>query len=96
MAGTDPSLLCDPDFSKAIAGYKLTTASILYHMPDHPSLLQEFIWQEFDLLPRFPELRRFLHYWEKQLEGKLYRVRVEAIDKLAPAQWQAIAQEFQV
>lgn len=96
MASRDTSLIIDPDFSKAIAGYKLTTASILYHMPDHPSLLQEFIWQEFDLLPRFPTLRRFLDFWSRELEGKLYRVRVEAIDKLAPAQWQAIAQEFQV
>jgi len=25
-------------------GYRLTTAEILYHMPDHPYLLQSFVW----------------------------------------------------
>lgn len=39
--------------------YRLTTAEILYHLPDHPMLLQSYIWQEYDLAPRFPELKRF-------------------------------------
>ena len=32
-----------------LKGYGLTTARILYHLPDHPHLLQTFIWQEYDL-----------------------------------------------
>ena len=36
-----------------LKGYRLTTAEILYHMPDHPKLLQSFIWQELDLTIRF-------------------------------------------
>ena len=40
--------------------YRLTTAEILYHMPDHPALLQSFIWQDLDLAPEFPVLRKFL------------------------------------
>jgi uncharacterized protein Usg len=56
--------------------YRLTTAEILYHMPDHPGLLQAFIWQALDLAPKFPELRKFLGFWEKNLDGKLHSVRV--------------------
>ena len=56
--------------------YRLTTAEILYHMPDHPKLLQTFVWQQYDLAPQFPELRRFLDFWVKQIEGKLHSVRV--------------------
>ena len=56
--------------------YRLTTAEILYHMPDHPILLQTFLWQEYDLAPHFPELRRFLDFWTKEIEGKLHSVRV--------------------
>ena len=26
-----------------LKGYRLTTAEILYHMPDHPKLLQTFV-----------------------------------------------------
>ncbi|MBL6957914.1 MAG: Usg family protein [Rhodospirillales bacterium] len=56
--------------------YRLTTVEIIYHRPDHPSLLQEFIWQEMDLAPAFPVLSRFLNFWQSNLDGKLHSVRV--------------------
>ncbi|HRQ60083.1 MAG TPA: hypothetical protein PLO23_00970 [Alphaproteobacteria bacterium] len=56
--------------------YRLTTAQILYHMPDHEALLQEFIWQNYDLAPRFPELQKFLKFWEISIEGRLHSVYV--------------------
>ena len=59
-------------------GYRLTTAEILYHMPDHPDLLQTFVWQELDQAPRYPVLKRFLKYWQENLDGKLHSVRVAA------------------
>ncbi|RME99968.1 MAG: aspartate-semialdehyde dehydrogenase, partial [Alphaproteobacteria bacterium] len=49
-----------------LAGYGLTTAEILYHMPDHRSLLQSFAWQEYDLAPNFPRLREFLDFWDRK------------------------------
>ena len=54
--------------------YRLTTAEILYHLPDHPALLQSFIWQNYDIAPRYPELRKFLDFWTHQIEGKLHSV----------------------
>ena len=59
-----------------IKDYRLTTAEILYHMPDHPGLLQTYIWQSMDLAPRYPELRRFLDFWARNLDGKLHSIRV--------------------
>ncbi|WP_431304383.1 usg protein [Sediminicoccus sp. BL-A-41-H5] len=56
--------------------WRLTTAEILYHMPDHPGVLQTFIWQKHDLAPSFPELTRFLDYWKREIEGPLHSVRV--------------------
>jgi uncharacterized protein Usg len=67
--------------------YRLTTAEILYRMPDHPDLLQTYIWQELDLAPSFPELQRFLGFWEKSLDGKLHSVRVSSAGVIMPAQW---------
>ena len=55
--------MADRDFQAQLAGFSLTTAEILYRLPDHPSLLQSFIWQEYDVHPRFPapqELPRLL------------------------------------
>lgn len=59
-----------------VRGYRLTTAEIIYRLPDHPALLQSFIWQKFDLAPDFPELRKFLEFWSLNIEGKLHSVSV--------------------
>ena len=66
--------------------YRLTTAEILYHMPDHPSLLQSYLWQEYDLAPQFPTLRKFLDFWSHNLDGKLHSVKVVQRRPLDPAQ----------
>jgi uncharacterized protein Usg len=65
-------------FESQLRGYRLTTAEILYHMPDHPTVLQSYIWQEFDLAPNFPILHRFLDFWRDNIEGRLHSVRVAA------------------
>jgi len=65
--------------------YRLTTAEILYHMPDHPDLLQTYIWQALDLAPRFPELQKFLSFWQQNLDGKLHSVRVANCEIIKPA-----------
>ena len=66
--------------------YRLTTAEILYHMPDHPSLLQTYLWQEYDLAPQFPTLRKFLDFWSHNLDGKLHSVKVASVDLLPAAE----------
>ncbi len=37
-----------------LKGYRLSTAEIIYRMPDHPELLQSFIWQLYEIAPDFP------------------------------------------
>jgi uncharacterized protein Usg len=64
------------DAASQLREYRLTTAEIIYHLPDHPDLLQSFIWQKLDLAPEFPELRRFLDFWSRNIEGKLHSVKV--------------------
>ena len=56
--------------------YRLTTAHILYHMPDHPGLLQSYLWQDYDLAPDYPQLHKFLAFWEDNLDGPLHSVEV--------------------
>ncbi|MEZ5690409.1 MAG: aspartate-semialdehyde dehydrogenase [Rickettsiales bacterium] len=73
------------DFELMLKDYRLTTAEILYHLPDHPSLLQSFVWQNLDIAPRFPVLKKFLDFWEDEIEGKLHSVKVAAIPVIAPS-----------
>jgi uncharacterized protein Usg len=59
-----------------LQGWGLTTAEIMYYMPDHRSILQTYIWQDFDQAPRFPKLRKFLTFWSQNLDGPLAMVMV--------------------
>lgn len=77
------------EFHLQVKGYGLTTAEIHYRMPDHPGLLQTYLWQEYDLAPKFPELRRFLDFWERELEGALHSVRVAHCALIKPSEWRA-------
>ena len=86
----------DRDFSAQLMGYSLTTAEILYRMPDHPALLQSFIWQEYDMHPRFPRLKHFLEFWSRNLEGKLYRVTVAHNQLISPAEVKLIAGDYRL
>jgi uncharacterized protein Usg len=65
--------------------YRLTTAEILYHLPDHPRVLQTYVWQELDLAPEYPVLHRFLDFWNRELEGKVHSVRVATAKLVKPA-----------
>lgn len=67
--------------------YRLTTAEILYHFPDHPALLQSFVWQQLDLAPKFPILTRFLDFWDRELDGKIHSVQVAHAELITPAQF---------
>ena len=79
-----------------LRGYRLTTAEILYHMPDHPKVLQSFIWQELDLAPKFPVLNKFLHFWETHIDGQLHSVRVAACGLVSPADLKYAGGEFRL
>ncbi|MEI9418631.1 usg protein [Mesorhizobium sp. Cs1321R2N1] len=78
------------EFRLQMEGYGLTTAQIHYHLPDHPNLLQLYVWQDYDLAPEFPELKGFLSYWERELEGPLHSVRVAHHRLITPSEWRAI------
>ena len=79
------------EFRLQMEGYGLTTAEIHYQRPDHPSLLQLYVWQEYDLAPEFPTLREFLAFWERELEGALHSVRVAHNRLIRPAEWRAVS-----
>jgi uncharacterized protein Usg len=86
----------DRDFHAQLRGYSLTTAEILYRMPDHPSLLQSYIWQEYDIHPDFPRLQDFLHFWMRNLEGKLYRVTVAHRKLIGPTELKLITGDYRL
>ena len=79
-----------------LQGFRLTTAQIYYHMPDHPDLLQEFIWQHYDLAPKFPKLYNFLDFWEQKIDGNLHSVYVAKKEIISPAEANFVDAEFTI
>ena len=84
------------DFIKQVGGYGLTTAHILYRMPDHPRFLQAYVWQDYDLFPNFPALKDFLTFWETKLEGPLFAVTVAHSKLIKPAELRAVDGVFRL
>ena len=68
-------------------GYRLTTAEIIYHLPDYPRLLQSYVWQELDLAPQYPILKKFLDFWEDNLDGRLHSVKLASREVVRPSEF---------
>ncbi|WP_265516269.1 usg protein [Nitratireductor luteus] len=81
------------DMEMMLKGYGLTTAEFLYHLPDHPRLLQSFIWQQYDIAPDFPELFRFIDFWNEKLEGPLHSVTYTHCHLVASSEWRNVTGE---
>lgn len=79
-----------------LKGYGLTTAEILYHMPDHPHLIQSFVWQQYDLAPKFPALYGFIEFWKEKLDGPLHSVTYTHRQLISPSEWRNVSGELMV
>ncbi len=79
-----------PSPLRGVEGYGLTTARIISRLPDHRDVLQEFLWQQYDLFPAFPALDKFLAFWEEKIEGPLHSVTVAHARLIRPAELTAL------
>jgi uncharacterized protein Usg len=77
-----------------LKGYGLTTAEMFYRMPDYPSVLNTFVWQDYDIAPDHDRLMAFVDYWKAEIEGPLHSVRFTHRKLLAPGRWQHQVGEF--
>ena len=84
------------DFRRRWEGFGLTTANIFYRRPDCPSLLQSYLWQEHDLPPEYPNLRKFLDFWQRELEGPLHSVVIAHAGLIKPQEFRAVGGEFRL
>ena len=82
--------------ARQLEGYRLVTAQIVYRLPDHPAMLQEFIWQELDLAPKFPVLNKFLTFWQANLDGKIHSVRFANTALVTPGDLRHVSEMYPV
>jgi uncharacterized protein Usg len=79
-----------PALELQLKGYRLATAEVVYRLPDHPSILQTFVWQHYDIAPDYPVLRRFLDHWLQHIEAPLHSVRVTRQNLVAPGRYRHV------
>ena len=79
-----------------LKGYGLTTAEMIYGMPDHPSVLNTCVWQDYDLAPDHPRLFKFIEFWQEEIEGPLRQVRFIHRKRIASGEWTHVTGEFPI
>jgi uncharacterized protein Usg len=84
-------MACDEALKTQMRGYRLATAEILYHLPDHPGLLQSYVWQDYDIAPAYPVLSDFLCFWGRELEGPIHSVQVAGKRLISAAELRCVS-----
>jgi len=82
------------ELERQLSGYGLTTAEILYRMPDHREMLQTFVWQEYDIAPKYPVLFKFLEFWRRELDGPLHSVKIAHQRLVRPGEVRLVTEEM--
>ena len=70
------------DFEAQLRGKRLTTTEVIYYLPDHPSLLQRFMWQTLDVAPEYPRVHEFLEFWRREIDAVIHSVNVTAVGEV--------------
>lgn len=78
------------DFEAQLQGKRLTTAEVLYYMPDHPDLLQSFLWQTLDEAPDFPRIQRFLEFWRREIDAVIHSVAISGVSQITPGRMRSV------
>ena len=47
---------------------------VIYYMPAHPTLLQEFTWGYEDRIPELMRTHQFLNYWKRNIDAVISEV----------------------
>lgn len=84
----------DSDFEKQLKGYGLLTAQVFYFLPDYPSLIQQYIWQDYDEAPDYPVLFGFLDHWRREIEAAIHSVRIAHDRTVGAREWRRVDEEF--
>lgn len=49
---------------------------VVYYMPKHPMLVQEFIWGYYDIVPELSRTHKFLNFWKTNIDAVINSVTI--------------------
>ena len=83
-------------FRKQLAGLRTDHGRDPLPAARSSRVLQTYVWQDYDLCPKFPVLNKFLAFWLEKLEGPLHSVTVAHARLIKPAEIRALNGEFRL
>lgn len=86
--------MVDRDFELQLKGYGLLTAQVFYFFPDYPSLIQQYVWQDYDEAPDYPILFKFLDHWRREIEAAIHSVRIAHERSIGAREFRSVDVEF--
>ena len=51
--------------------WTVATVQVVYYIPDYLHVVNEFMWQTEDQVPEYPRCKRFLDFWDKNIDGPI-------------------------
>ena len=82
------------DFEKMVRGFGLTTMDVTYDRLDFPSMVQTFTYQQYDLWPKFPYMRRVIECISSKT--RVRRVIIAHARLIKPAELRMVGAEFRL
>jgi uncharacterized protein Usg len=50
------------------------TVEVIYYIPDYSRIVNVFLWQTFDLRPKYPRIHTFLDFWRREIDAVIKEV----------------------
>ena len=75
---------------------RVATIQIYYYMPDHNSIIQEFLWQTEDLVPEFPRIHKFLWHWKREIDARIQEIQLSYMDPYQKTRYINFNQMFDI
>jgi uncharacterized protein Usg len=72
-----------------IRSTKPVIVDIFYYRPDHPLLIQEFVWGFDDVPPELVRVHQFLNYWKNNIDAVIKEILV-GVNDAAPQRIAAV------
>tara|TARA_B110000046_G_C13015745_1_gene408639 strand:- start:2768 stop:3019 length:252 start_codon:yes stop_codon:yes gene_type:complete len=75
---------------------QLVTIKVVYHMPDYVHVLNEFIWQTHDIIPKFPRIQRFVKFWIANIDGPINHAEICYVNYWGGREYRKIDHEYHI
>ena len=62
----------------------LVSLRVLYYMPDHRSIIQEFIWQTEDVKPKYPRVNKYLNFCSVHIDAVIADIEMAESEQSQP------------